>query len=96
MPIHKHPGGEGMPDIVATEGIMGGKARIRGYRIAVVDIVEMVETGYSPATIAERLDLDQREVEAALDYASAHPDEIEAAMESREELYDELTGENSA
>ena len=82
------------PTIVKTEGVLGGKARLKDYRISVVDIVEMADCGESPEEIADSLDITLAEVRAAQQYREEHPDEIAAQVRQREELHRQLTDES--
>lgn len=85
-----------MPEIVKTDGVLGGKPRLRDHRISVLDIVEMLETGHSPDEIAESLNIATEEVEAATQYYRTHPREIAEQARRREELYEELIEQNHA
>jgi uncharacterized protein (DUF433 family) len=78
--------------IVKTPGVRGGKARIDGTRICVVDVVRLHERGASPEEIrAELHGLTLAQVQAAIDYGTSHRDEIEAskAAETKAALDDE-------
>ena len=48
---------------------MGGKPVIRGTRITVERILELLEQGHSPEEIADDLDITVEDVRAALEYA---------------------------
>ena len=69
--------------IVSTPGVLGGKPRIAGHRIRVMDIVVWHEKrGLSPDEILDLYPgLTLADVYAALTYYFDHPDEIEAGME---------------
>jgi uncharacterized protein (DUF433 family) len=88
----------GYPHIEKTPDVRGGKACIEGTRIAVVDIVRLVEQGLQPSEMlshyARTLTLAQ--VHAALAYYYDNPDEIadyfhreESAQEEVEALQEE-------
>jgi uncharacterized protein (DUF433 family) len=71
------------PHIVKTPGVRGGKARIDGTRICVVDLVWLQQAGKTPAEMQEYYSdrpLTLAEVHSALAYYYDYPDEIEAAM----------------
>jgi len=82
--------------ITKTPGILGGKARLKQRRISVADIVEHLQCGESVTEVAERLQIDTEEVEAARDYWQEHPDEIADQLEARDELYAELLSSSQA
>ena len=48
---------------------MGGKPVIRGTRITVERILELLEEGYTPREIAEELGITVEDVRAAVEYA---------------------------
>ncbi|MEK6703951.1 MAG: DUF433 domain-containing protein [Planctomycetota bacterium] len=57
--------------ITATPGLCGGRACIRNLRIRVVDILELLAAGLSPAEVVIELpDLEPDDVRAALVYAA--------------------------
>ncbi len=61
--------------IVADEGIVGGRPRIRGTRMRVVDIVEMMADGATRADILADFPYVQNEdISAALLYAARSAD----------------------
>ena len=56
-----------MADIVCTPGVLGGKARLEGRRISIIDIAERVlDHGQTPASVADQLDVSLAESHAAL------------------------------
>ncbi len=68
------------PHIVKTPGVRGGKARIDGTRIAVVDVVIAYRQGQSPEairTLFSSRPLSLAEVAAALAYADDNRAEVE-------------------
>jgi uncharacterized protein (DUF433 family) len=70
------------PRIVKTAGVRGGKARIEGARICVVDVVYLHKAGRTPEQIqVEYPDLNLAQIHAALSYYYANKDEIEAEIE---------------
>lgn len=83
MPVSKE-------HIVKTPGTCGGRARIDGHRIRVMDIVIWHEKwGRSPFEIAESFPgITLADIHAALAYYHDHRDEIEADFE-KDRLMDE-------
>ena len=72
--------------ITKTPGVVGGDACIRGTRISVWGLVAYRKLGLSDAAIRERVQgLTQEDLEAAWQYAVAHPEEIEEAIRLNEE-----------
>ncbi|HVT16585.1 MAG TPA: DUF433 domain-containing protein [Thermoanaerobaculia bacterium] len=77
--------------IVSTPGICGGKPRIDGHRIRVLDVVVAHEgLGLSTAQIAAAYSLTLAEVEAALAYDAEHPEEVRQWLALAQELIEEL------
>jgi uncharacterized protein (DUF433 family) len=74
--------------IEATPGVMGGKARIAGHRIRVMDIVVWHEgRGMSPDEIVDHYPgITLADVYSALAYYFDHRDEIEAEFEREAKL----------
>lgn len=70
--------------IVKNEEVLGGKPKIEGTRIGVVDVVELYsELDYHPERIATELDLRIEQVFSALQYFYEHPNEIRKEMKKR-------------
>ncbi len=86
--------------IVKTPGVRGGKARVDGTRICVVDVVRLSEGGATPEQIrAELPGLTLAQVQAALSYYARHRDEVESsraaeaqAAEDDERRWQEMLG----
>jgi uncharacterized protein (DUF433 family) len=58
--------------ITQTPDVLAGRATIRGLRISVAHIVNLVANGMTPAQIVEELpDLDEEDIRQALVYAAA-------------------------
>jgi uncharacterized protein (DUF433 family) len=76
--------------IVTSEGVLGGKPRIAGHRISVLDVVELLDVGYSIEETAEQLQITTQEVREAAGYYRHHRSEIEALAERRQAKNDEL------
>ena len=75
------------PHVVKTPGVRGGKARIEGTRICVVDIVVLHQQGLRPQDMLEYYSsrpLTLAEVHAALGYYYDHREEIESYFEASE------------
>ena len=79
---------QGMSDrIVSTPGTLGGKPRIAGHRIAVQHVaIWHHQMGMSVATIAEKWELDEADVMAALAYYDQHRAAIDARTAEEEAL----------
>lgn len=68
--------------IVKTPGVRGGKARIEGSRICVLDVVYLHKAGRTSERIqVEYPDLNLAQIHAALSYFYANPEEIEAEFQ---------------
>ena len=68
--------------IVKTPRVRGGKARIEGSRICVVDVVYAHKAGLTPEQIqAEYPDLNLAQIHAALSYYYANSVEVEADIQ---------------
>lgn len=82
--------------IVHTDDVLGGKARIAGTRVAVVDVIERLWAGEDVEDLAADYGLSVEEIEAAREYAADHFEEIEAAHRERTDTYEELLEESRA
>lgn len=72
--------------ITKTPGVCGGDACIRGTRITVWGIASRQRLGATREEILlSILDLSEPDLDAALEYAAAHPDEIDQAIRDNEE-----------
>ena len=77
--------------IELTPGVLGGKPRIAGRRIRVIDVAFWHETlGLSADTIASKYELSLAEVHAALAYYHAHREALEADARADEALVAEM------
>jgi uncharacterized protein (DUF433 family) len=77
--------------IVRTPGMLGGKPRIAGHRIAVQHVVIWHERlGMSVDDIANEYELTPADIYAALTYYHDHQDEINAAIHAEEMLVTEM------
>lgn len=86
-----------MTDIVQTDGVLGGKARLEGRRVSVFQIGEMhTVAGDTPEEIADQLSLSLADVHAALAYYYDHPDEMAAIRERRDEVIDAIEEQSKA
>jgi len=62
--------------ITQNPNVLAGRATIRGLRISVAHVVNLVANGMTPVQIVEDLpDLDEEDVRQALTWAAA-PDEV--------------------
>ena len=81
--------------IVATHGVLGGKPRIDGTRIAVEHIAIAYNSGLSIDEIVESYQgITHADVFAALAYYHDHKEEMDAKMEHDEKEYKKLYQEN--
>ena len=82
------------PDIVHTPGTCGGRARLAGHRIRVMDVVLLHEHGgLSPDEIVQHLpSLRLAEVHAALGYYFDHQAEIQADIQQDAQAAESLGG----
>ena len=72
--------------VVKAPGVRGGKARIEGSRICVLDVVYLHKAGLTPEQIqVEYPDLNLAEIHAALSYYYANTEEIEAEIQKDKE-----------
>jgi uncharacterized protein (DUF433 family) len=74
------------PLVRKTPGVMGGDACIRSSRIPVWSLVRLRQLGMRDATIRTHFiePLSQDDLNAAWDYAAAHSQEIEQAIQENE------------
>lgn len=90
-------------EIVKTPDVLGGKPRVEGVRVGVLQVGDYVrELGMDIETVMDELRLSREQVEAALAYYDDHPDEMQTLraqreasfrrMEQRNPTPDELTG----
>ena len=83
--------------IVTTEDVLGGKPRLAGRRVSVLQVAELVlDAGDDPATVADQLNLSLAEIHEALAYYYANVDKMETQRRRREELIDRLERESHA
>jgi uncharacterized protein (DUF433 family) len=83
--------------VVETEGVLGGKARLEGRRISVIQIAELViDHAEDPATVADQFDISLSEVHGALAYYYEHPDAMNEQWRRRDELAAELAADSDA
>lgn len=75
--------------IVKTEGVLGGKARLEGHRISVLDVTELLDVGYSVEETAQQLSITTDEVRAASRYFRHHREEITGAWLRRQDAHEE-------
>ncbi|QLH76847.1 DUF433 domain-containing protein [Halosimplex rubrum] len=80
-----------MSDIVHTDGVLGGKPRLEGHRISVLQIADMVlDAGHSPEYVADQLGISLSDVHMALSYYYDNPDEMDEIRDRNERLEDQL------
>ena len=70
--VHDPAGG---PRIISTEGVCGGRPRIRGTRVRVVDVLDMLAAGMSKEEIVRDYPyLVTEDIEACLQYVRQFAD----------------------
>lgn len=85
-----------VPQIVKTDGVLGGDPRIEGHRIGVFHVYQRyVDGGDTPEEIATSYEITVAAVHAALAYAFSNTDEMREIEARNRELY-ETPGENRA
>lgn len=83
--------------IVTTEDVLGGKPRLEGRRVSVLQVAELVfDSGDDPAIVADQLDCSLADVHEALAYYYDNVEEMETHRRRREELVDHLERESHA
>ena len=83
--------------VVTTEDVLGGKPRLDGRRVSVLQAAELiVDHGDDPADAADQLELSLAEVHEALAYYYNNVDEMETYRQRHEELLETLEGESRA
>ena len=66
-------------EIVKTPGTLSGKPRIKGKRIGVLMLGDMIDGGeWTYSEVLDGLDVTRAELDAALAYYDEHPDEMDA------------------
>lgn len=80
-----------MASIVRTEDVLGGEPRIEGTRIGVRHVAgRVVDAGYTPAYVADQLDVPLGDVYEALSYYYDNIEEIRAIERENVETRDRL------
>ena len=83
--------------IVKTEDTLGGKPRLEGRRISVLQIGEMViDAGKSPERVADELEIGLDEVHEALAYYYRNIDEMNELREKKRELRERIKEKSNA
>jgi uncharacterized protein (DUF433 family) len=78
-----------MPEIVHSEGVLGGDPRIEETRIGVYHVYQRyVEADDSPEEIATSLDISVAAVHAALAYAFSHAEEMRVIEARNRDQYE--------
>ena len=79
--------------IVKTPGTCGGRARVAGRRIPVSSVYRWFLSGFGPENILEKYDGPTlAEIYAAITYALANREEIEAEIEQEDRLETKARG----
>ena len=83
--------------IVKTPAVLGGKPRIEGVRVGVLQVGDCVrEVGMDVETVMDELRLSREQVAAALDYYDEHPDEMETLRTQREAAIQQVREQSRA
>lgn len=83
-----------MTEIISTPGVLGGKPRLKGYRISVLDVIELLDSGYTYKEVSEQLDITKEEVKTADNYRQENQSEIKELKKERREKHKKLQGES--
>jgi len=77
--------------ITRDEDVLGGEPRIDGTRIGVRHVAaRVVDSGQSPAHVADQFDASLADVYQALSYYYAHIDEMRALEEENEAAFEHV------
>jgi uncharacterized protein (DUF433 family) len=77
--------------ITRSEDILGGEPRIDGTRIGVRHVAaRVIDSGQSPAHVADQLDLALADVYEALSYYYGHIDEMRELDEANESAFERV------
>jgi len=83
--------------VATTEDVLGGKPRLDGRRVSVLQVAELVlNGGDDPVDVADQLDLSLAEVYGALAYCYNYLDGMETYRRPREGLVETLQEESRA
>jgi len=73
-----------MRHIVQTDGVRGGKPRIRGHRITVQDIIVWYQKGYTTEEIIQKFDLTRSQLQEAWTYYALHQQQMDKDIEEED------------
>lgn len=77
--------------IVKTPDVLGGKPRIEGVRVGVLQVGDLVrKRGMAVEAVMDELRLSPEQIEAALQYYDDHPSEMETLRTQREATIQQL------
>lgn len=77
--------------IVRDDAVLGGEPRIEGTRVGVRHVAaRVVNSGQSPASVADQLDLSLAAIYAALSYYYENIDEIREYERANEEAFERI------
>jgi len=77
--------------IIRDDDVLGGEPRINGTRIGVRHVAtRVVDSGQSPAHVADQLDISLAAVYEALSYYYAHIDEMRALEAENESAFERV------
>ncbi len=82
QPVDDRTAEGSVPTVVQTDDVLGGEPRVDGRRVGVHRLYRQYDEQERSATaLAEAYDLSLPEVHAALAYATANPEQMEAIAE---------------
>jgi len=77
--------------ITRDDDVLGGEPRIEGTRVGVRHVAaRVIDTGQSPAYVADQLDLSLASVYEALSYYYDHIEEMREAERENEDAFDRI------
>lgn len=83
--------------IVKTPEVLGGRPRIEGVRVGVLQVGDLIrEQEMSTEAVMDELQLDSKQVQAALRYYDDHPSEMETLRAQREATIQQLRDQSRA
>lgn len=65
-----------MINIVSTPDVRSGQFRIENTRVTVGDILDFIRAGMTIQNICDAHNLTHAQIDAALDYVAAHPEDV--------------------
>jgi uncharacterized protein (DUF433 family) len=85
----------GQMPIAHDDNVLGGEPRIEGTRVGVRHVGALgIDSGESPARVAEQLDVSLAEVYEARTYDDDHVEEIRAIERENQDAFDQVREES--